>query len=64
MLAEADGHLKRSAVVRVEARRTLEGPSIPEAEVQPRGSRWHTEPMRSTRGGSAIADKEGLGKCR
>jgi hypothetical protein len=64
LLAEADGHLERSAVIRVEARRTLERPSIREAEVQPRGSRWHTEPMRSTRGGSAIADEEGLSKCR
>ena len=64
LLAEADGHLERPAVIRIEPRRTLERPSIREAEVQPRGSRWHTEPMRSTRSGSAIADEEGLGKCR
>jgi hypothetical protein len=28
-LTEANGHLERSAVIRVEARRTLEGPSVP-----------------------------------
>ena len=28
-LMEADGHLERSAVIRVEARRTLEPPSVP-----------------------------------
>jgi hypothetical protein len=61
-LMEADGHLERSAVISVEARRTLERPSVREAEVQPRGSRWRMEPLRSAGGGTAIADEEGLGE--
>ena len=62
-LTKANGHLERSAVIRVEARRTLEGPSIRDPEVQPRGSWWRMEPLRSTGGGTAIADEEGLGQC-
>jgi hypothetical protein len=59
---EAEGHLERSAVIGVEARRTFESPSVPKPEVQPRGSRWRMEPLRSTGGNTAIADEEGLGQ--
>jgi hypothetical protein len=62
LLAEADGHLERSAVIRVEARRTLERPSVRDPEVQPHGSWWRTEPLWSAGGGTAIADEEGLGQ--
>src|SRR4029453_9775268 len=45
LLAVADGHLERSAVIRVEARRTLERPTVPEPEVQARGSWRRMEPL-------------------
>ena len=62
LLAEADGHLERSAVIRVEARRTIERPHIREPQVQPRGPCRRMEPLRPTGGGTAIADEEGLGQ--
>jgi hypothetical protein len=63
-LTEANGHLERSAVIRVEAWRALERPSVPEPEVQPRCSWWRMEPVRSTGGGPAVTDEEGLGQDR